>query len=162
MQNNDRKNLIEIDLHKADPLQKKAYIFGTLFVLANRLQALGDALDDKITLKQWLFITVIVKSEKQALTITELAQLIGTSRQNVKKMAAILEKDGFITFEKDSSDARILRVALTEKCKNHFAKRGDLEIDFITKLFERMDNDTLDKIAEGFGILMKNISEMEK
>jgi stage V sporulation protein T len=41
-------------------------------------------------------------------------------------------------------------------------KDGDLEIDFITKLFEGMDNDTLDKIAEGFGILMKNISEMEK
>ena len=161
MQETTTKGAQENSLQSADIMQKKAYAFGTLFVLANRLQALGDAVDKKITLKQWLFISVIIKSEKQSLTINELAKLIGTSRQNVKKMATILEREGFVTFEKDNSDARILRVMLTEKCFEHFAKRGTLEIEFITKLFEGMDEEIINKTIVSFNALLNNISEME-
>ena len=161
MQDNDMKDILKSDLSCADTLQKKAYIFGTLFVLANRLQTLGDAFDPEITLKQWLVIIVIVKSEKQSLKISELAQLIGTSRQNVKKMAAILERAGFISFEKDETDARVLRVALTEKCFRHFEKRSDLENEFILKLFDGINDDLVDKMAAGFSALLDNISEME-
>lgn len=161
MENTADKSIQKDNLHSADTLQKKAYIFGTLFMLANRLQILGDALDDKITLKQWLFISVIIKSEKQPLTISELAQLIGTSRQNTKKMAAILERDGYVAFEKDTVDARVLRVTLTEKCFEHFAKRSRLENEFITKLFNGMDKELINKMSLGFSALFNNISEME-
>lgn len=36
-------------------LEQQANIFGTIFVLSNRLQVLGDAFDKNITIKQWLF-----------------------------------------------------------------------------------------------------------
>ena len=128
-----QKGAQENNLQNADSLQKKAYIFGSLFIMANRLQALGDA----------------------------LAQLIGTSRQNAKKMAAILEREGYVVFEKDDIDARILRVTLTEKCTEHFSKRSGLEIEFITKLFSGMEEELIDRTAAGFSALLNNISEME-
>lgn len=155
--NGEKRN----NLQDSYTLQKQAYIFGTLFLLANRLQVLGDALDDKITLKQWLFISLIIKSEKQSITVSELAKLIGTSRQNAKKMAVILEREGYIAFVKDETDARVLQVTLTEKCFEHFAKRNAFENEFIFKLFKGMDIDLVDKMAAGFSELLSNISEME-
>lgn len=74
-------------------IEKKAYIFGGILTLANRLQALGDKLDENVTLKQWLLIAVILKSGRSSPTISEVAKLVGNSRQNVKKMAGLLEKD---------------------------------------------------------------------
>ncbi|NBK23494.1 MAG: MarR family transcriptional regulator, partial [Spirochaetia bacterium] len=68
----------------------QANIFGSFFTLSNRLQAAGDGLDEKMTLKQWLLVAVLIKSEEQALSVSELAQRMGSSRQNVKKMAQLL------------------------------------------------------------------------
>src|SRR5690554_262703 len=92
MQDTTKKAALENRHSSDDILEKKAHIFGGLFLLANRLQALGDGLDDKITLKQWLFIASIIGSEQVSLAITELANYIGTSRQNAKKWPPFLRK----------------------------------------------------------------------
>ena len=124
--------------------------------MANRLQALGDGLDDKITLKQWLFIASIIGSEQVSLAITELANYIGTSRQNAKKMATILEKKGFVALERDKSDARIL-----DKCTDHLAKRSKLENQFIERLFLEIDEEIINKTSIGISALLNNVIEME-
>ena len=161
MQDTTKKAALENRPSSDDILEKKAYIFEGLFLLANRLQALGDGLDDKITLKQWLFIASIIGSEQVSLAITELANYIGTSRQNAKKMATILEKKGFVALERDKSDARILRVSLTDKCTDYLAKRSKLENQFIERLFSEIDEEIINKTSIGISALLNNVIEME-
>ena len=64
-----------------DELRQKAYIFATIFTLANKLQTLGDEFDRNITTKQWLFI-IGVSTFKKPPMISEVAGFIGYSRQN--------------------------------------------------------------------------------
>ncbi|MBA9085791.1 transcriptional repressor MprA [compost metagenome] len=141
---------------------QKEYIFGNMFTLANRMQVLGDKEDPNITIKQWLFIAIILKFGDRSLAISEISALIGNSRQNVKKMAVILEKQGFVQLIKDSKDARMIRVCLTKKCMDYFEKREEVERLFIDKLFNGFDEDLLRGFYNGLVKLSYNIAEMEK
>lgn len=142
-------------------VNEKAYIFGSIFTLANKLQALGDKLDPNLTVKQWMLIAGIMKNESEAPTISEVAQIIGNSRQNVKKMALILEREGFLELNKDKNDARILRVSVTQKCKEHFKHRENDEYNFLVNLFDELDVETVLCLAEGISKLENNINKME-
>jgi len=145
-----------------DNLNEMAYIYGSVFILSNRLQILGDKFDENITIKQWLLLVGIFKSESAAPTISEVAGLIGNSRQNAKKMVLRLEKEGFVTLQKDECDARILRITLTKKCKDYFEQREGKEIEFLTQLFDGFDLGTIESFVYAISKLEKNIIEMEK
>ncbi|HKL57967.1 MAG TPA: MarR family transcriptional regulator [Sphaerochaeta sp.] len=64
-------------------------------------------------------IAVLVKSEEEALSVTELAQRMGSSPQNVNTMALLLEKQGFLSIEKHEDDKRFLQVSVTKACLDH-------------------------------------------
>lgn len=142
-------------------MEKQAYIFGGILTLANRLQVLGDKLDDHITLKQWLFIAVISKLEQPAPTISEVAKVTGNSRQNVKKMAVLLERQGFVSLMQDEQDARIIRIHLTPRCTTYFRDRSDKENEFMASLFDSFDERLTDGLYQGVMRLADNVSRME-
>ncbi|MDF2567766.1 MAG: MarR family transcriptional regulator [Oscillospiraceae bacterium] len=147
---------------KMNNLGEKAYIFGSIFTLSNKLQSLGDKLDNNLTVKQWLLLAGIFKCENDAPTITEVSSLIGNSRQNIKKMVLILEKEGFVTLQKDLNDARILRIGLTEKCLHYLKRREKKELQFLEQLFEGFDPNSVRSLSDGISKLDQNIIEMEK
>lgn len=142
-------------------LDKKAYIFGSIFALSNRLQVLGDAFDENITIKQWLFIVSIIKLNGKA-TISEASEFAGYSRQNAKRIASALEKSGFVSINRDEDDARILRITLTSRCKDYFAGRAKKELEFMDKLFNGFDNELISDLYNGLLGLTKNIDVMER
>lgn len=142
-------------------MEKRAFIFGGIFALANRLQVLGDAMDKNITVKQWFLLAMILRSDKDSLTIGELSKLIGNSHQNVKKMVVILEKQGFVNMCKDSLDARKMRVSLTKKCFEYFEQRQGMESGFMEKLFDGFDEGLLDGLCQGMNMLSNNMEKME-
>ncbi|MCY9582612.1 MarR family transcriptional regulator [Paenibacillus alvei] len=142
-------------------IEKKAYIFGGILTLANRLQALGDKLDENVTLKQWLLIAVILKSGRSSPTISEVAKLVGNSRQNVKKMAGLLEKQGFVSLIKDDQDARIFRIHLTPECFTYFQARSEKEMQFLNALFDALDENLTNGLYEGVIQLANNVNRME-
>ena len=63
--------------------QQKA-IFSTLFIATNRLQTLFDSHLPEISLKQFMLLS-IVRQSKEPLTFTQSGNLLGCSRQNIKK-----------------------------------------------------------------------------
>lgn len=142
-------------------IEKQAYIFGAMLTLTNRLQILGDKLDEKVSMKQWLLIAVILKCGIPAPTLSEVSQIIGCSRQNVKKMALILEKQGFVTLTKDDQDARIVRLHLTPKCAAYFEQRAEREDRFMASLFDSFDSDLTEGLYEGILHLVNNVERME-
>lgn len=75
--------------------QRKA-IFSTLFIAGNKLQTLFDNHIPEVSLKQFMLLSVIRQS-KEPLTFTQLGNLLGCSRQNIKKIADVLAKKVLLT-----------------------------------------------------------------
>ena len=84
--------------------QEKA-VFSTLCIAENRLQTIFDKSSSGITLKQFMLLTMVRQSEER-LTFTQLGDLLGCSRQNIKKLAAVLEQKGFVTIIQNENDKR--------------------------------------------------------
>lgn len=98
--------------------QAKA-IFSTLFIAGNRLQTLFDQHIPEITLKQFMLLTM-VRQSGEPLSFTQAGKLLGCSRQNIKKLAYVLEKKGYLIISRNEKDVRASYLALTKKCKTYF------------------------------------------
>ena len=98
--------------------QRKA-IFSTLFITGNKLQTLFDNHIPKVSLKQFMLLS-IVRQSKEPLTFTQLGHSLGCSRQNIKKLADVLEKKGFITIQQSPLDTRAMCICPTEKVNSYF------------------------------------------
>lgn len=94
-------------------------IFSTIFIAGNKLQTIFDNHIPQITLKQFMLLTIIRQS-KEELTFTQLGNILGCSRQNIKKLAHVLEKKGFVTIRPKESDIRASCICPTEKMKQYF------------------------------------------
>ncbi|HKL60305.1 MAG TPA: MarR family transcriptional regulator [Sphaerochaeta sp.] len=142
--------------------EMKAQIFGSFFTLSNRLQKSGDGLDTKMTLKQWLLIAVLMKSEEESLSVSELAQRMGSTRQNVKKMTHLLEKQGFLSIDRREDDKRVLEVRVTPTCLAHCKGRQPEEKRFIETLFFGFSAEELIRLSQSFAKLSDNITRLEE
>ena len=142
-------------------MEKKAYVFGMIFMLANKLQILGDKMDPYLTVKQWFFLAGVLRCESDAPTLTEVAVNIGSSRQNVKKIASLLERQGFVLMEKDPEDGRAVRIYLTPTCVEYLKQREEMEDRFIDELFEDFGPEDLSSLSELFQKLEGNVREVD-
>lgn len=141
-------------------MPKQAYIYGAIHILSNRMQTLGDKIDPTISNKQWFLLAVVSKFKETPPNIGNVAEVLGTSRQNVKKMANILEKRGFLKLEKNKSDLRNIQLFLTEKCGDYFKSREQQELEYMAHIFSDIDNKTLDSLCNGLEQLSKNIDKL--
>lgn len=91
----------------------KNLLFAGVFIQENRLHAVFDRYNE-MSCKQWLLMSVC-KAFPEPPDLSSLAEAMGCSRQNVKKLAQALEKDGYVTLEKSPTDGRSLLVRKTEK-----------------------------------------------
>nr|WP_319473512.1 MarR family transcriptional regulator [uncultured Sphaerochaeta sp.] len=141
--------------------EMKAYVFGSLFLVANRLQVLGDSIDEQVTTKQWLLLAVLLSCENQECSLTELSRRTGSSRQNVKKMALILEKRGFLELARSLEDKRAVVVKPTQSCISHLKSREGAEQAFVDAFFLGFDHEMLSVMQKSIGQWMKNLGRME-
>jgi DNA-binding MarR family transcriptional regulator len=137
----------------------KGYIFATIFTLANKLQVIGDRFDPNVTIKQWLFL-VGLSTCKEPPMVSEVSDLIGYSRQNAKRIALMLEQTGFVKVIKDPKDNRILRIILTEACRDYFSRRYDKEVDSLNALFSGLDSGLIKGLGEGLKALETNVERI--
>lgn len=98
--------------------QRKA-IFSTLLIAGNKLQTLFDQRIPEVSLKQFMLLSIIRQS-KEPFTFTQLGNLLGCSRQNIKKLADVLTKKGFITIQQSPHDTRAMCICPTEKVNDYF------------------------------------------
>lgn len=145
-------------------LEKQKYIFGSLFLLANKLQVTGDQYmgRDGMTTKQWFLTAMISQFGDNPPTLSEVADLMGSSRQNVKQLALKLEEKDFLRIEQDEHDARALRLKLTEKSQEFWDKREDKDSQFISDLFEDFNQEEIDVLYNGFNKLFEKIEKIGK
>ncbi len=100
------------------PLDARPVAFGTLFIVAQHLDRLGDGVLAPLglTTKQWLLLAVVQQGFAGGRpTLTEAAAAYGSSRQNVKAIARGLEAAGYLRIVPDLRDRRATRLEVTDK-----------------------------------------------
>ena len=145
-------------------IDKQKFIFGSLFLLANKLQVIGDKYLglEGMTTKQWFLTAMISQFPDNPPTLSEVAELMGSSRQNVKQLALKLEEKGYLSIEKDEEDARVLRLRITEKSESFWKKRREQDDQFITELFKELNEEELNSILTGFNKLFSKLEKLSK
>jgi DNA-binding MarR family transcriptional regulator len=141
-------------------LSKPAFIYGAIFSLANRMQTLGDRVDPSVSQKQWFVLATVSVFDDGSPNIGDIAKILGTSRQNIKKIAVILEKKGYLKLEKNKNDLRSIHLLLTDSCYEYFKSREQQENEYIEAIFHDIDDDLINSLCAGMSKLIKNIDCM--
>jgi len=137
-------------------MPKQAFVYAAIHLLSNRLQTVGNKVDQAISEKQWFVLAAVSKFTEVPPNIGDIANGLGTSRQNIKKMANILEQRGFLRMEKDTNDLRNIQLFLTEKCIEYFKGREQQENEYIKSIFLGIDDEMLDVLCKGMNKLIEN------
>lgn len=146
-----------------EDMHDSLYLFGSLFVIANKLGTLLDRELEEygVTSKQWFLSVIIDIFFDEPPTLKEAAQIMGTSYQNVKQIALKLEEKNLLHLEKDKKDARVVRLVLTQNSHSFWAQTRPKGVVFMNSIFNGLDKVQL---AAGRGImqqLMSNINSLE-
>ena len=118
------------------------FLLGLLSAFDNRFQALADKLIGEISWKQF-FTIICINMCKESPTINELAEIMGSSHQNVKQILLKLEKKKFVEIVPDSNDKRKQRVILTEKCMQFCNDNDDKSTMVMKSMFEGITQEQL-------------------
>lgn len=140
--------------------QSKA-IFSTLFIAGNKLQTVFDKHIPEISLKQFMLLS-IARQSKEHLTLTQLGQLLGCSRQNVKKIADVLMKKGFITIQQSPYDTRAMCICPTEKVNDYFQNVFSEYQEELKYLFEVYTDKEIETLFILLSKLYAGIENLEK
>lgn len=142
-------------------LKQQAFIFGNFFLLANRLQVVCDQYlkKDNITTKQWLLLAAISQFVDATPTLSQVSEMIGYSRQNIKQLALKLEKKEFLKIIKDEQDTRAYRLVLTEKCNLYWKSREEMDNKFIMEIFSCLTSEETNILSAGIPKVLAKITE---
>lgn len=142
------------------PSNKKYVLFGGTFVLANKLQVVADKIIQGLSTKQWFLLRNLSDfPADQPPTITTLAKATDTSRQNVRKMLAVLQREGYITIHNDINDQRSQHVILTDSGKTALELSAQEASPFFSALFSGITDQECSAAAN---VLIKMVHNLEK
>ena len=140
----------------------REYLFGGIFLLSNKVQSLGDGYTGDITLEQWLLLMMTHVMDKKQPSVKEVCHVMGSTRQNVRKMLVVLEGKGFVGLSANPLDRRTLSVALTPKTEQLFVRfqaKGDA---FLERLFDGVPPEDLNVTRRTVEALFENMERMGK
>lgn len=137
----------------------QAFLLGLLSAFDNRYQASADYFMKEITWKQF-FAIICVKLCKEPPTLNDLAEIMGSSHQNVKQILLKLERKGFVSMTTDGKDRRKQRVVLTDYCRQFCEKNDAPSQAIIGRIFEGIDEDKLKATIETIMTMERNVSKL--
>ena len=140
-------------------MTNKQYVFGSIFLLANKFQMIGDKELVELSFKQW-FLLVLINNLKKEPSLTDIANSMGTSRQNIKKMLVILENKGYVILNTLPEDKKSIRTSLTEKSRKYFESFDKAANELLEKIFSNVSNDKIQSVSEVFTIMIENTDEI--
>lgn len=151
-------------MSKLELMKDQQYLFGSIFVAANRMDTLLEREFKKfdITTKQWLLSVVIDNLFDEPPTLKEAAREMGSSHQNIKQVALKLEQKGFLVLEKDEKDSRATRLKLSEHSFDFWKKLREEGSVFREALFQGIHEDEMVVARSVMEKILSNIVEIDK
>ena len=141
-----------------DTRHKEQAVFASIFILQNRLQTAGEKLQTEISMKQWLLLAM-AECCPEPRTLTNIGEMMGCSRQNVKKLAEALEKKGFVRLL--PGKGRSIQVVLTEKAGLYKKEMAERQQKFLELLFSDFDEKETDELFRLYARLYRGMERAE-
>lgn len=135
------------------------FLVGLLSAFENRFQAVADKTMEEISWKQF-FAIICTSLCKESPTIKELADIMGSSHQNVKQILLKLEKKGFVDIVVDEKDKRKQRVVLTQFCKEFCEKNNEIAEISMKKMFAGIQEEQLKVTIQTIMQIEDNLKEL--
>ena len=135
------------------------FLIGLLSAFENRFQTVADSEIKEISWKQF-FAIICINMCKNPPSIKEIAEIMGSSHQNVKQILLKLEKKGFIDIIPDERDRRKQRVVVTEYCREFCEKNDEKSIVFMKKMFAGISEEQLQTTIKTIIHIEDNLKEI--
>lgn len=149
-------NIKEVMQHKNvdfTGIEASYFLLGLLSAFENRFQAVADKTMEEISWKQF-FAIICINLCKESPTIRELAEIMGSSHQNVKQILLKLEKKGFVELLEDDKDKRKQRIVLTTYCMEFCRRNDELSSQIMKRMFHGISEEQL-------GVTIQTIMQIE-
>ena len=137
------------------------YLLGLLSAFQNRFQAMADAQMKEISWKQF-FLLICINMCRQSPAIKELAEIVGSSHQNVKQLLLKLERKGFVEIQSDPEDKRKQRVYMTDACRKFCAENDLHTAGIMEELFYGISEEQLRTTITTLTMIDRNMSRIEE
>ena len=141
-------------------IESSYFLIGLLSAFENRFQAVADNAIKVISWKQF-FAVICINMCKEKPTVKELAEIMGSSHQNVKQILLKLEKKGFVQITTDEKDKRKQRIELTDYCREFCAKNDAMSAMAIGKMFEGISQEQLQATIQTIVKIEDNLKKLE-
>ena len=152
------ESVVNSDQLDFEGIPSSYYLLGLLSAFENRFQAMADNMMKEISWKQF-FAIICINMCKEAPTIRELSEILGSSHQNVKQILLKLESKGFVEFMEDANDKRKQRIALTKKCQKFCEKNNGMSMKIMMKMFEGIPEKDIQTTIKTITRIEKNLTE---
>lgn len=139
-------------------------IYASIFILQNRLQTAFDKSDSEITSKQFMLLVMIRRAEErqELLTFTQAGKLLGCSRQNIKKLALLLEEKGLVFLARQKKDSRASAIRPTQELKAYFSAVEQTHEQLLNTLFEGYSDEEIHHFFQLLTKLYQGVSVLEE
>ena len=134
-------------------------IFSSIFVLQNRMQTAGEKIQTQISMKQWLLLAMTACCPEPR-TLTSVGNLMGCSRQNIKKLALALEKKGFVRLILGGNNS--VCIELTEKVGQYAKEIEERHLQALKLLFSDFKEDEIKLLFRLYSKLFAGMERVEK
>lgn len=141
-----------------DTLHRVQGIFSSIFVIQNRMQTAGEKIQTQISMKQWLLLAM-AESCPEPRTLTNLGNIMGCSRQNVKKLALALEKQGYVRLLLGSNNSVLIE--LTEKVNDYAKEMAERHNRILQLLFADFSEEEIEQLFHLYVKLYAGIERVE-
>ncbi len=135
------------------------FLIGLLSAFENRFQAVADSTMKEISWKQF-FAIICINMCKDKPTVKELAEIMGSSHQNVKQILLKLEKKGFVHITVDESDKRKQRIDITDYCRDFCTKNDEMAMNIMKKMFGGVSEEQLQVTIQTIIQIEDNLKEI--
>lgn len=155
------KEVIKSDKVDFTGIESSYFLLGLLSAFENRFQAVADSTMKEISWKQF-FAIICINLCKDSPTVKELAEIMGSSHQNVKQILLKLEKKGFVSITVDEKDKRKQRIYLTDYCREFCSKNDEMTTNIMKKMFAGVAEEQLQVTIQTIIQIEDNLKEISK
>lgn len=155
------KEVINSDKVDFTGIELSYFLLGLLSAFENRFQAVADSTMKEISWKQF-FAIICINLCKDKPTVKELAEIMGSSHQNVKQILLKLEKKGFVSIAVDENDKRKQRIELTAYCRDFCAQNDEMTTNIMKKMFAGVSEEQLQVTIQTIIQIEDNLKEISE
>lgn len=122
------------------------------------MQTACEKLQTKISMKQWLLLAM-TECCPEPRTLTNIGNLMGCSRQNVKKLALALEKKGFVNLQLSNNNS--VHIELTGEVKRYAEEIGERHLKALSLLFDDFSEQEIEQLFSLYTKLYAGLERLE-